>query len=221
MDHEIDHNVGNFHEFYEEKGRTRFPISAELVAEEGSVGTVLGNPNGRHEAYYCYELRKLGWPVGDDKPACWRYPPAPQSGFHAHETAGGGIDVVWGDSSFPLIVEPVTGQRLDLDRHEVQDDGTVKWIRQGSYHVDADATSFSLPPQPIGRYRVTLRLAWAFAENAFGGSSLVSVADSTVKAISRLTEGGYGDEDPIELELSWAPAPGASNYKVTIESLSW
>ena len=217
ISHEIDHNISIHHDFHSELGETRFPIGADIVAEEGSVGTVLGRPNGRSEVYACYELQKLGWPLGEDKPACWRYPPRERNSFYAHETENGGIGVVWGDNSFLPITEPVTGQRLDLDRREVQEDGTFEWIRKGSYNIDADATSFALPPQPVGRYRVTLRLAWAFADNAFGGSNLVSVANSTVRVTPRLAEPAYGEEEPIELELSWAPAPDATHYEFSFE----
>ncbi len=224
INHELDHTLGIRHElnflgFADTRHYEYLPIdTGPLYLGEFKNGEIIyGNLAGEREAYFCYELRRLGWPTGDDDPACVRHPPSPRSSFYAYPSTERSFEFVWGGSSWPLVNEPVTGQRIDVDRWTVQDDGTFGWSRTVSYSLVADATSFILPRQPIGLYRVNLRLGWEFSDGVFGGTFDVSFgSDVEVIPVVDHSTVPNGSGEGIELSLlQWEAAPGANHYLVS------
>ena len=208
-------------------GYTREHVSESAL--ERSIGTLTGYPTsvGRsriasfgdaHEVYRCHDLRRLGWPVGDDKPACIRVPPKP-SHFFDERTADGRIRYEW--EYIEDISEPVTGQTIYLKRWEARPGGGFGWTEVDFYTLASDARSFTLPAQPSGLYEVTLEPLWAFGgqlTQVFDGLTSVFEGITSDLAVVRTSDVEVAQRPrlkQVEFDLRWAPAPGASHYKIS------
>ena len=243
--HELDHALGIPHNNGSDSWETKYPYDVPIHRTRGridpttesnlAIGTFAGQTSNFAQAYsfwnsnlrvayYCYDVRDLGWPMGDDKPACVRAHPANRSNLDVEVAADDKISVSWGESSFPQNDESVSGYRIELEQLKTQEDGRVGWTLVSSHTLDASATSFTLPSQPVGRYRVKLLLSWTLENDfflsvgpAYAFNIYLTVVSPTAKVnqIPNLNTWKGGIKNPIEYELKWEPAPGANYYEVS------
>ena len=242
--HELDHALGIPHNNNSNHNYTYYPYDVPIHQTRGridpdtesklAIGTFAGQPSNLAQSqtfsgpqkvgFYCYDVRDLGWPMGDDAPACVRAHPPNPSDLNVQATADRTISVSWGENSFPTNDEPITGYKIELERFEIQDDGKYGWTPVSSHILDASATSFVFPPKPIGRYRVKLLLSWALEDGFFLSVSHLTDTNTVIVNVApsaRVTQKPNtntwvnGVENPIEYDLQWEPAPGASYYEIS------
>lgn len=232
--HELDHGLGIPHINGREKGLTRGQVHPETESKF-VIGSFAGQPSNLalaysqfrsdlRVAYLCYDIRDLGWPMGHGEPACVRAHPPERSDLDVQTTADRAIRVSWSENSiWPRNDEPVTGYRIELEQLKAQEEGELEWTLVSSYDLDASTTSFVTPPQPFGRYQVKLLQSWALEDGFFLEHSreyfnhYLTVVGPTIAAVQRpnLNTTSGSVRNPIEYELKWEPAPGASYYQVS------
>ena len=230
VSHELDHNIGIHHVYNRSEGYTREYLSDGTL--ERLIGTLTGYPTtvdgspilssrDAPEVYRCYDLRRLGWPVGDDKPACIRVPPKP-SHFFDERTTDGRIRYEW--EYIEHISEPVTGQTIYLNLWEAQAGAGFGWTEVDSYTLASDARSFTLPAQPSGLYEVILEPLWAFSGKPSGsaieGGRTTHISEGITPDLTVFrTSGVEATQRPLlkqsEFDLRWEPALGASHYRIS------
>ncbi len=219
ISHELDHNIGIEHAYGFARGYTRVidpppPDADPDNLRERYFGTRTGMPTGNDTSfgrvYRCYDLEALGWPMGDDKPACFRMPPRVDL-FSGERTADGRVRFQW---EYAYTTEPVTSQRIHLRRWEAQADGTFAWTEVDSYSVPTDAKSFILPSHPGGFYQVSLVHSWAFG-SAYAWSGSIHDKAFSLRRDVGIEVAQRPTLEQIGFDLNWTPAPGVSEYKVS------
>ena len=239
ISHELDHNIGVAHEYYRPVGQTRVGIG-ENVRPMRTIGSIAAHPTvlmtrppfsqALYPLYRCYEVEALGWPVGDDSPACVRMLPTAYT-FSGERTADDRIRYEW--VLVGHLSEPITGQTIRLRRWDSQADGAFGWTEVESYSLAADASSFILPSQPSGLYEVVLdlELSWAFGnvlwdslrnplageevhQHRLAADELASISDiAVVRTDIKVAQRPVLKQ--VEFDLSWTSAQGASHYKIS------
>ena len=234
--HEVDHNIGiyhlngvsdggPYHETRYDSTGDRDPYIVGTFAEfpPNHPGGYQGSPT-----YPCYEVRDLGWPMGADKPACARIDPPKRQDFNVQVLEDDRIHVSWGGNSFPLNTEEISSYKIQLFPVDKQyHEGHRETIETptSSYPVGADATSFTIPQQPLGFYKVKLLQCWALDDECRLGAGPddypENEVDVTVKSEVMVTQrlnletNINGIQNPIQYDLEWEPAPQASLYAIS------
>ena len=189
--HELDHNIGVDHVRWPSHTDTRFSYSVSpeewetLRGGDGDarlwrggqlVGTFSGFPaalqqhTGAPQMFPCQFLEQQGWPVGPNKPACFRRPPTSAEDLRVDWRADGRPRVTWQPPSPSVYsTEPVTGYTILVSTvifdsrgnpsgySVVQEYGGGEIVELDDsviFDLDlpADARSFVLPRSPIGEY---------------------------------------------------------------------
>ena len=236
--HEIDHNIGihhlnggsdggPYHGTRYDSTEDRDPYIVGIFAEfpPNYARRYQGLPT-----YPCYEVQDLGWPMGVDKPACARIDPPKRQDFNVQVLEDDRIHVSWGGNSFPLNTEEVSGYKVQISpvdkQQQYKGHGETIEAPTMSYPVDADATSFTIPQQALGFYKVTLLQCWALdGECNLGVGPLgipenevdITVKPEVVKVAQRPSLNIYrgdGTRNPIQYDLEWEPAPQATEYRI-------
>ena len=211
--HELDHNIGVPHFFGRPVGPTRGDVSS---SQWQSLGTISDNP-AFSRMYSCHSVSKIGWSVGEDRPACLVVPELP-SARHVHITDAddGAATVVWQE---PLQFDnftSITGYKVKIQRHN---GSTFEVIEQ--HNVSAARREFQLPQQlQSGRYIVAVQVMSDVGDsldNSIEFSIFGNEYNLQVRAVtpspqwySQNTTMDY----PIEYELSWDPVPNARIYEI-------
>ena len=234
--HEIDHNIGIYHLNGVSDGgpyhETRYDSTGDR--DPYIVGTFAefppNHPGGYHGSptYPCYEVRDLGWPMGTDNPACAKIDPPKRQDFNVQVLEDDSIHVSWGGNSFPLNTEEVSGYKIQLfpvDKQQYEGHRETIETPISTYPVDAEATSFTIPQQPLGFYKITLLQCWALDDECRLGAGPndhpENYVDVTVKSEVKVTQrlnletNINGIQNPIQYDLEWEPAPQATHYKIS------
>ena len=211
--HELDHNIGVPHFYGARVGPTRGS------AEEGSSRTlgVTSDNSAFSRVYSCFSRRNLGWPTGDDHPACVLVPELPgvrNTGIV--EVEDGAAVVVWQE---PIQLEnpvPIHGYEIRIQR----DNGSM-WELVERHEVSSSTRTFPLPKQlSPGSYFVTVQ-GLTNVGGAPGSRVEFTIFgdeyDIRVRAIpasQELYPQSATAEFPIEYELTWDPVPNARRYEI-------
>ena len=233
LEHELDHNLGVPHINDWELGRNR--LIASEVQRPITVGTLAGYPDiprlmaplvdeagnslfdeagDSRKGYWvfpCYILVRLGWPMGDEHPACSRFHPTAVRDIAAQADPDGTVSVTWKPPSSRLNPEPVTGYEIELWLSGSDELSNAELIRTS--RVGSGTTSLALPSLEFNvPYEVTVRATSAaglgdrlsppFAVRYYGPAGQIRVADRS-------------NTEWATYELSWDPVPGASYYAVS------
>ena len=189
--HELDHTIGVHHVYAPSRSDTRFNFAVSLEEWEtlrggdgnarlrGAgqlVGTFSGFPaalqqhTGIPQMFPCDFLEQQGWPVGPNKPACFRRPPNSAQDLRVDWRADGRPRVTWQPPSHSVYSsEPVTGYTILVSTVTFDSRGNprysavleygergeiVDWDDSVIFDLDlpADARSFVLPRSPIGEH---------------------------------------------------------------------
>lgn len=175
-----------------------------------------------YEVYPCYVLRDQGWPVGDSHPACVSFPP---SRPNVSMTVGsdGSVHISWQpgviDSSWKL--EPTSGYQVEVTR--IHQPGLPEEIRESILDDVAQDTAtreLLLPGGTIDltdfgtAYQVVVTPMSAAGPGGLRGVAQYQVLPPLTQIIVEQRPGHGSVGPPIEYDLTWPPAPGASSYRI-------
>ena len=180
----------------------------------------------------CALMRGLGWPTGTNRPACHRLtPPRPGSPAILNEPDGN-IRATWQPPPGILNPEPVTGYRVRVFRLMPDGSSAYRSISDettplADVTVPAATTAYVLPKQNVdgAAYSVWVSALSSVGEGAWADSVPIQFLPPVVQATAtqrdtRGQEVSVGSSptpirNPIEFDLSWLAAPGASHYLVS------
>ena len=260
--HEFDHNIGVSHvATVGPEGYTRFDFSlspgewetlrdGDVRSWQGGqlVGTLSGFPaaiqqDGVLEVFPCGFLEQQGWPVGPNKPACFRSPPISAEDLRVDWRADGRPRVTWQPPPNIQSTEPVTGYTIlvstvTFDSRGNPSDYSVaheygrygRWRDTGDsviFDLDlpADARSFVLPRSPIGEYEYQVGDTFAVTvipQSAVGLGYLEFVYASVgfPQSVISTEEVDTYDSEPRAFDLSW-PSSDLVDLWAVVKGQNW
>ena len=211
--HELDHNIGVGHLLGGRLGINRVSIG---WWGWNSLG-IISDDSMFPEVFSCNAMHNLGWPVGEDHPACALVPELPPvRNVKIEEVVDGIGHLSWRE---PIPFDnpvPITGYRIGIWRNN---GSTLDSVER--HDLPTKARDFRLPQHLLpGEYQVDVQALTDIGDSIPASVPLPILGDSyevSARSISVPPEWYSGNIEidyPIEYELSWDPVPNALSYEI-------